>query len=553
MRSRALVILTLSFGIPAQHLDAQGNPRFSRLRPAAYWSFNRCDLDANALGQGVGVMLDGSRCALHTVLVGPRCVQGRFGAGLSFDGLDDFVQTVGYVGNIYEPECQTALDFTDELTVSAWVYPERLSGLQTIVNKWYHQDSFGLFTVGSSFAFTVAFPDGDLGTTVDLLAPATAGRWSHVAGVFDGQSLRLYVDGVERASATNLPGDVLQQSTKPIVIGNHPSWNAFQGRIDEVALFDAALTGGEVQALAGLDKETHFGADTSTHPENGQFFDDVEDGYDLYAGRLSVGLDPCRLDRNGWDLFDWQSVKGGCLGFQYDAASMTRPDRTYAYAWLVGPKHEDAAAFQGNYRLFGAYQAATLLQNWWKYEHVVGGRTLFADLERCRKCDQDFSGWEVCPGYDDPNDVPAPCRRNQLVLEGFLQTVALVGYLYAQAGRTPVLPGVYTNASRWVEFFGKPFIPHAEWGPQIPFPLWLASCDITMGVGGQRSVDEVRSLLPTVEQTILGGMKTVIWQHHINLPDWDATRQNPAGRLLGVPGSQAYNCTCDAIGGSCPP
>jgi hypothetical protein len=545
--------MTLFLGMMGPPLDAEEDPLFRRLRPAAYWSFNRCDLDSNAVGNGLGVLLDGSRCAIHAVLSGGRCSQGRFGTGISFDGVDDRVQTVGYVGNIYEAECQTALNFTDQLTVSAWVYPERLSGLQTIVNKWYHKDSFGLFTIGGSFSFTVAFPDGGVGRTVDVLAPGTTGKWSHLAGVFDGTSARLYVDGEERASATNLPGSVLQQSTKPIVIGNHPTWNAFQGRIDEVALFDAALNEDEIKALAGLNKPDYFGADTSTHPEDGQFFDSVEYGYDLYAGRLSVGLDTCRLHRNGWDLFTWQVANGPCRGFEYDAATMTRPDRTYAYSWVVGPAHTDARAFGGDLRMFGAYQAATLFGNWRNYEHVVGGRTLFADVERCLDCDVDFSGWEVCPAYDDSDTMPEACRRNQLVLEGFLQTVGVIGYMYSRSGRAPVMPGVYTNPSTWVEFFGKPFVPHTEWGAQIPFVLWLTSCNTSRGIGGERSVDEVKALLPTVEQTILGGMKTVVWQHHFEEPDWDATRQNPVGKLLASPGSQAYNCTCSSIGGSCPP
>ncbi|UCD56637.1 MAG: LamG domain-containing protein [Candidatus Hydrogenedentota bacterium] len=555
MKARLFVSTVFFLGTLSQHLEAQDNPLFQHLQPEAYWNFNRCDFDGNLFGDGLGVVLDSSRCGIHAVLSGGRCSQGRTGAGVTFDGVNDHAQTVGFYANFRDADCPTALDFTDKLTVAAWVYPERLSGLQTIVNKWYHMDSFGLFTVGGSFAFSVAFPDGGLGTVVNVYAPATVGKWSHLVGVFDGEKVILYVDGDEVDRETELPGDVLQQSTNPIVIGNHPEWNAFKGRIDEVALFNAALTEEEVRSLAGVGKGTYFGADTSAHPEDGEFFDSVEYGYDLYAGRLSVGLDTCRVHRDGWDIFNWEDVEGGCLAFQYDAATVARPDRTYAYSWLVGPSHDDAGAFQDNLTLFGAYQAAILLGNWWTYEHLVGGRTLFADVERCLRCPpgQDTSGWEVCPPYEDTEPVPEPCRRNQMVLAGFLQTVAVVGYWQTLQGRTPVMPGVYTNAERWVEFFGKPFLPRTDWGAQIPFVLWLTSCNTTVGVGGERSIEEVKVLLPTVEQTVLGGMHTVIWQHHINKPDWDAARQNPAGLFLPSPASSPYNCTCSLIGGSCPP
>lgn len=60
--------------------------------------------------------------------------------------------------------------------------------------------------------------------------------------------------------------------------------------------------------------------------------------------------------------------------------------------------------------------------------------------------------------------------------------------------------------------------------------------------------------LPTVEQSVLGGMRAILWQHHLDCPDYNAMNRNPSGRLTPVPDpfGDNYECTCEAIGGFCP-
>ncbi len=79
-------------------------------------------------------------------------------------------------------------------------------------------------------------------------APLPTGRWTHLAGTFDGQTMRIYVDGEERGSMAR-PGPV-KPNASPLCLGSyepgHPAH--FEGLLDEVKLYSRALSPREVQA-----------------------------------------------------------------------------------------------------------------------------------------------------------------------------------------------------------------------------------------------------------------------------------------------------------------
>lgn len=167
---------------------------------------------------------------------------GRIGTAAWFDGVNTRIEIPN----------RAAFNFTTAMTVSAWVRPQSLGGIQAIVNKWYAKDSFGLAVNEGRFAFTIAVPGGEWGKTYDVFAPAVANTWTHVAGVFDGSSIKIYLNGTLSGTTAVPAGTVLQQSTRPIVIGNHPSWNAYTGYIDEVRLYNNAVPAAQIARLARL-------------------------------------------------------------------------------------------------------------------------------------------------------------------------------------------------------------------------------------------------------------------------------------------------------------
>ena len=77
--------------------------------------------------------------------------------------------------------------------------------------------------------------------------PLPVGRWVHLAGTFDGHTMRLYVDGAE-AATLDRPGPIKQSHFDLVIGGFAPQSPAhFQGRLDEVRLFSRALAAGEIR------------------------------------------------------------------------------------------------------------------------------------------------------------------------------------------------------------------------------------------------------------------------------------------------------------------
>jgi hypothetical protein len=231
-----LSAFTLAALAAAAGSRAQVLPEFPL--PSAYFSFDRC-----LASGGVRAMDDtrvwdpaGPGNAYHLTLQnGAGCGTGRFGAGGRFDGVDDVAVTA------------VDVDFTNALTLSAWVYPRNTGRWQTIVNKWYTPDAWGLFIEPGYFNFTLALPAGNR----TIRHPATANQWTHVAVVYSGSlnQVRLYINGAASAPMA-LPAGPINNSNRPIAVGGHPSWNAFDGTIDEVKLWDRALSATQVAQLA---------------------------------------------------------------------------------------------------------------------------------------------------------------------------------------------------------------------------------------------------------------------------------------------------------------
>jgi hypothetical protein len=78
-------------------------------------------------------------------------------------------------------------------------------------------------------------------------------RWVHLALVYDGMRARLHLDGRVIAEAAHEIGFAPEVS--PLTIGGRPGGgvpaiDTFAGRLDEIAVYDRALSAAEVQALA---------------------------------------------------------------------------------------------------------------------------------------------------------------------------------------------------------------------------------------------------------------------------------------------------------------
>jgi chitodextrinase len=163
-------------------------------------------------------------------------VAGKYGTALSFDGTNDVV----VINN------SSSLALTTRMTLEAWVFPTAAqSGWRTIMQK--ETDAYFLHASGNGPLQPTA--GGTFNGAVDYFASPSAlavNTWSHVALTWDGSIMRLYVNGVEVANHART--GTLQSTTAPLRIGgNSPYGEFFLGRIDEVRIYNRALSAAEIQ------------------------------------------------------------------------------------------------------------------------------------------------------------------------------------------------------------------------------------------------------------------------------------------------------------------
>lgn len=194
----------------------------------AWWSFDEaadCPVAMDYSGHGLGgVLKDATRAP------------GRVGQALVCQGGAATVP-----GN-------PALSVTQAVTVECWVKTD-LGGQD---NKWLVNRvrsggvdaGFRLGIVGGAPCFEV--PLTSFSHHLKGNAPLPTGRWVHLAGTFDGQTIRLYMDGAECGSMER-PGP-MKPSTVPLTLGSYEAGHAayFTGLLDEVKVWDRALGAEEI-------------------------------------------------------------------------------------------------------------------------------------------------------------------------------------------------------------------------------------------------------------------------------------------------------------------
>ena len=172
-------------------------------------------------------------------VTGPRVTAaGKVGGAFSFDG------TV----HVQVPK-SPGLKLT-RFTAEAWVFPTVQDGNHRSViasgssvsddNAW----SMGVISGSPRFS-------SNHGSRAVLMAPTAIplNKWTHLAISFDGTAKRLYVDGALVASQGGL-SELVYEAGVPVTMGSNWAFNAssarFNGHIDEVAIYNRALTSDEV-------------------------------------------------------------------------------------------------------------------------------------------------------------------------------------------------------------------------------------------------------------------------------------------------------------------
>jgi hypothetical protein len=230
------------------------------------WHFDDCSSTSHVLVDSSGNGAN-ARQALHA-----DCVPGISGLAVAFRSARDVV------------EVRDAPQFavTDRVAVAAWVYPNRVNGHHPIVVKRLNDDtSFSLGVHDGNVAMSVVTARGK---TVIARAPIAARTWTHVAGMYDGTSLFLFVNGQTLAQVS--VGRRLRDVFAPIRIGATTRSQFFDGIIDEVFVSTQSIPQSTLTALACVDKPTTVSISPTT---GGPVTFDTPVHYDVVVTNNSLG------------------------------------------------------------------------------------------------------------------------------------------------------------------------------------------------------------------------------------------------------------------------
>lgn len=167
---------------------------------------------------------------------------------LSFDGYDDFVEILNN---------NNSLSLT-AMTVEAWVKASPGGSVGRVVYKnaarTGNSDNYTL-NVGNNSApyFHIEEAVGDRDYSVTSTVSATSTQWMHIAGVYDGNQMRIYINGMLDNTIT-IGSQALYQGAENLFLGtdrfsNHGGYpvgqiprNSYSGLIDEVRIWNIART-----------------------------------------------------------------------------------------------------------------------------------------------------------------------------------------------------------------------------------------------------------------------------------------------------------------------
>lgn len=169
----------------------------------------------------------------------PDFAPGWSGQAFRFTGTGGFLKAVA--GGTYCTFC------SDEWTESLRVKLNSTVGEMTLLEHNGRQPSSTrrLYATQDHFVVTVGG-----GAFIPSLAPIKADKWYHITIVGDPHRVSLYVDGTLQGEAA-LTQPSIENDRSSVLIGASPGKrNAFNGLVDELAVYGRALRPDEVKALS---------------------------------------------------------------------------------------------------------------------------------------------------------------------------------------------------------------------------------------------------------------------------------------------------------------
>ncbi|MDO8524607.1 MAG: LamG domain-containing protein [bacterium] len=181
-----------------------------------------------------------------TLIGGVKITNGVYGNALQFDGVNDYINVAD----------SPSLSPTNAVTVSGWIKTSSIQPGRGVIVKGGPGNNYDYMlyfsrTTQANVNFYIRNSSGSIDTAGSYTFKYNDNAWHYYTGVFDGDWLRLYIDG-KLVSSKNTVLTNIKNSINPLTIGR--GWSTyFKGSIDDVRVYSRALSANEIQY-----QYTHF-------------------------------------------------------------------------------------------------------------------------------------------------------------------------------------------------------------------------------------------------------------------------------------------------------
>ncbi|HLE48844.1 MAG TPA: DUF2341 domain-containing protein [Patescibacteria group bacterium] len=176
---------------------------------------------------------------------------GKYSSSLDFDGTDDYIDA----GN------DSSLTFTSGFSAAAWIK------LNSSYSPWVAILGKEIWSPGSGWTIYISSSGGSLsyskggGSTITANNAVPSGLWKHVVITNDNGNAKIFINGIEKANGS-VPID--NASTNLFIGSRHGNTgtgtlNHFPGQIDDVRIYNYALTAEQVKNVYNNGSAVQFG------------------------------------------------------------------------------------------------------------------------------------------------------------------------------------------------------------------------------------------------------------------------------------------------------
>lgn len=229
-------------------------------KPVDWWKLDECqgstlnDSALNAQTFTVYISPLGTQTAAGTCQTSGTAwgngINGKDNYSLNLDGTDDAATSSAQ----FSPLAVTASSITN-VSWGGWFYPTRSATKEALIVK---SNEFKVYKSVSGHAICSIYISAAFNDASSVTAPLTVNAWNHVICTYDGANLKTYVNGVLK-NTTAYTTAITTATTKMYMGATSSSDQLLQGQVDDVKIWNYALTKDQVQLDYNLSGAVRFG------------------------------------------------------------------------------------------------------------------------------------------------------------------------------------------------------------------------------------------------------------------------------------------------------